>query len=75
MEKTLVDIFKVFNKKSEVIYFVDALDREVKFFGEDGCRKICNMKDLEGVSFDGDAVLLSGKNNFKLKPTGPVGGE
>lgn len=72
MQNILIDMFREFNQKADGIYFVDLVDREVKYSKGDGkSDKICFLDEVEKAQFSDDSIILEGNQNWLLTKSGP----
>lgn len=78
MQNILIDIFKEFNQKADGIYFVDLVDKEVKYSKGDGkSNKICSLSEIESAESKGNVIKLKGYKVWQLTYSGPkiLGGD
>lgn len=72
MENILIDMFKDFNKKSKVIYFIDLVAGEVKYSRPNcECEKICDIDEVKQASLEGEIISLDADKQWNLTIEGP----
>ncbi|OEG62189.1 MAG: hypothetical protein BHK79_02785 [Halanaerobium sp. MDAL1] len=72
MQNILIDMFKEFNQKSDVIYFIDLVDKEVKYSKGDGkSNRICFLSEVENAEFKESVIRLEGDKIWQLTYSGP----
>lgn len=72
MKNTLIDMFKDFNKKSDVIYFVDLVAGEVKYSKPDSdCKKICDIDEVKKATLENEIIILDADKQWNLTIEGP----
>lgn len=71
MENILIDMFKQFNDQVDGIYFVDRVNKELKFVKDDECDSICPLEEIESAEFANDMIVLKGNGNWNLTTSGP----
>lgn len=72
MQNILIDMFKEFNQKADGIYFVDLVDKEVKYSKGDGkSDRICSLSEVESAISKEDEIRLEGDKIWQLTYSGP----
>jgi len=71
LENILIDMFKQFNDQVDGIYFVDRVNKELKFVKGDKCDSICPLEEIESAEFANDMIVLEGSGNWNLTVNGP----
>lgn len=72
MKNILVDMFKDFNQKSEVIYFVDPVAKEIKYSNPGGeCGKVCSLDQVKSAVQEKEFIKLKGDRVLVLTVNGP----
>ena len=73
MQNILIDMFKEFNQKSEGIYFVDLVDKEVKYSKGDGENgRICSLDEVKSAEYNNEVILLEANESWQLTVDGPI---
>lgn len=71
MENILIDMFKEFNSQVNGTYFVDKVNKEVKFLQNNNCNIICPLEEVESAEFANDMIVVKGNGNWNLTVNGP----
>jgi len=71
LENILIDMFKQFNDQVDGIYFVDRVNKELKFVKGDECDSICSLEQVESAEFANGMIVLEGAGNWNLTTSGP----
>ena len=72
MQNILIDMFKEFNRKSKVIYFVDLVAGEVKYSKPNSeCRKICAIEEVKQAISENGIIILAADKQWNLTIEGP----
>jgi hypothetical protein len=72
MQNILIDMFKEFNRKSKVIYFVDLVAGEVKYSKPDSaCKKICAIDEVNQATLEDGSISLDADKQWNLTIEGP----
>ncbi|SDI97002.1 hypothetical protein SAMN04515654_12159 [Halanaerobium congolense] len=72
MQNILIDMFKEFNQKSKVIYFVDLVAGEVKYSKPDSeCEKICAIDEVKQATLENGIISLDADKQWNLTIEGP----
>lgn len=72
MQNILIDMFKEFNRKSKVIYFVDLVAGEVKCSKPNSeCEKICAIEEVNQATFENGIIILDADKQWNLTIEGP----
>lgn len=72
MQNILIDMFKEFNRKSKVIYFVDLVAGEVKYSKPNSeCQKICSLNKVKQATLKNEIISLDADKQWNLTIKGP----
>lgn len=74
MEEVLIKMFKKFNKQSKVTYYVDPVEKEVRYSDGKHSHSVTKLKQVESAADTGEGIIfLEAANRIKLTAVGPEG--
>ena len=73
LQNILSEMFKEFNKISEVNYYVDHLNKQVICAEKGTSGRICSLEEIKEVTFSNNAreIFIEANESWRLKKTGP----
>jgi len=72
MKEVLIKMFKNFNKQSKVTYYVDPVEKEIKYSDGEHSYPVTEVELVESAADTGDGIIfLEAGDRIKLTAAGP----